>query len=987
MKFIKIIILMLLSFLPLTGWCSDLNYKLEVTVNTKDQAIYGKALLKVSADTKVEFSINNLLKLNIKGNTPFRVEGEKFSLMLKKGTETEITYEALFKESPSGLINKNHVILMNGWYPVPDILAEYRLFVTLPENFIAVSESERTSSTSKGNIKSYEFQFDHPLDQLHIIASTEYIVQKSKYNDILIETYFFKKDADYAQTYIDHTRKYLAMYEKMLVPYPYKRFAIVENIFPTGYSMPTFTLLGKDVVKLPFIVKTSLGHEILHEWFGNFVYVDPLHGNWAEGITTYLADYLYADLKKQGAIYRKQIMLDHGAYVNQGNAIKTADFKTRQTRAQKVAGYGKSAMIFHQLKERYGDQLFFTALDEFIKKNNFRKASWHDIQRAFETITGDRLYSYFGNWLNRKDIPDIEVDIKKAQIVAEKGQLLLKFRLIQKKEPYPLRIPISIHYTGGIKKSHFYTKKATKEIIIPLEEPPMEVVIDEDYSIMRKLHNDETPPILASLLGTEKLIVAVSNKKRSVFKTLVKYLGIKDIKYIAPDKVTIAMLKENSLLIGGYNNQLAEMLLGSQNIPDDGIRLKVYKNPYNLSKRLFLIHIKNMQEIKAAGAKITHYGKYTELAFNNGKNTHKFIAHAKNGISVISAQPTLAVRPDTMATLEEIIPEIVKKRVIYVGEQHNILSHHINQLTIIKKLNAAGIEFGVGMEMFQAPYQKAVNDYIDGRINERQFLEQTRYFKTWRFDYNLYKPVIDYLKQNKIPLIALNIDGNISRKVARLGMAGLTDKEKSSLPGAMDLTDEQYIRDLYDVFALHKMTADINDFNYFFQAQILWDESMAEAAIGFLKKNPDKKLVVLAGNGHMRNRYGIPKRVFRRLKEPYTVILQDDEIKTGIADFVLLTTKIHGKKAPQIGVKIVEKEQSLTIISILPNSPAMKAGLKENDIITRFDDHPVKSLSDLKIALFFCEDGDKIRAELKRDGEKLYKEITITPAIFGHLIP
>ena len=975
MKFIKIVILMLLFFLPLTGWCSTLNYNLEVDVNVKDGTIYGKVLLNVRADAKVEFFVNNLLDLKINGNPPSRLEDGKFSLMLKKGMETEITYTTRFQESASGLINKNHVILMNHWYPVPDILAEYTLFVTLPEDFIGVSEAETVSTTLTGNIKSYKFQFDHPVNQLHFIASTKYIVQKSKYNNLAIETYFFKKNADYAQAYIDHTRKYLATYEKMLGPYPYKRFAIVENIFPTGYSMPTFILLGKDVVKPPFIVKTSLGHEILHEWFGNYVYTDPLHGSWAEGITTYLADCLYADLKKQGASYRKQIMLDYGAYVNQSNAIKTAEFKTRQTRAQKVTGYGKSAMIFHQLKEEYGDHIFFEVLDEFIKKNKFRKASWHDIQRAFETITGDSLYSYFGNWLNRKDIPDI--DVENAQIIVEKGQLLLKFSLIQKKEPYPLRIPLSIHYTGGVKKSCFNTKKAVKKIIVPLEEPPVEVIIDEDYSIMRELHNDETPPILASLMGAEKLIVAVSGKRRSLLKTLLKYLGISNITYIAPDKVTMAMLKDNSILIAGYDNQLTEMLLGSQNIPDDGLRLKAYKNPYNFLKRLFLVHIKNMQEIKAVGRNLTHYGKYTELAFNDGENTHKVIAHAKNGISVISREATLAVRPDTMATLEDIIPEIVKKRVIYVGEQHNLLSHHINQLTIIKKLNNEGFKFGVGMEMFQIPYQKAINDYMADRINERQFLEETRYFKMWRFDYNLYKPVIDYLKQNKIPLIALNIDGDISRKVARLGMGGLTDKEKSSLPGAMDLTNEQYIGDLYDLFTLHKMTTDINNFNYFFQAQILWDESMAESAINFLKKNPGKKLVVLAGNGHMRNRYGIPKRVFRRLKEPYAVILQDDEIKTKIADFVLLTTKIDGKKAPQLGVKIVEKEESLTIASILPNGLAMEAGLKENDIITRFDDQPVKSLSDLKIALFFCEEGDKVRVELKRGKEKLYKEINI----------
>src|SRR5512142_2021373 len=104
------------------------------------------------------------------------------------------------------------------------------------------------------------------------------------------------------------------MYHALLRPYPYKRFSVVENILPTGYSMPTFTLLGKEIVRLPFIPETSLGHEITHQWFGNYVYWSGGRGNWLEAITTYLSDQYYQEQQGKGWEYRKKVLTDYQSY-------------------------------------------------------------------------------------------------------------------------------------------------------------------------------------------------------------------------------------------------------------------------------------------------------------------------------------------------------------------------------------------------------------------------------------------------------------------------------------------------------------------------------------------------------------------------------------------------------------------------------------------------------------------------------------------------
>jgi len=965
----------LIVCLPATGWSANLDYALEVQINPHERKITGTARIKAYADMKINLIVLNLHKLKVDGSADLNTTDGSINLTVQDGQTIIISYEAMFNQKGTNFIDKENVFLIDNWYPRPNVLVVYDLVVTLPENFIATSESESVTIQKHGKTKTFDFKFNHPLDSLHLAASTRYVLQKDQYNNISIESYFFKEDAQLADTYIAYTKKYLAMYENMLTSYPYKRFAIVENIFPTGYSMPTFSLLGKQVVNLPFIVKTSLGHEILHQWFGNSIYIDFTFGNWAEGITTYFADYHYASLDGKDTDYRKQILVDYDAYVNAGNAISVSDFFSRRNKAQSTIGYGKSAMFFHELRELYGDDSFFAAIRAFIYENSFRKASWNDIQYAFEKVTGKKLKPYFEYWLSRKGIPRLEV--KNAELRIEQGQIKLNFELLQKGEVYPLIIPISLYTDTGKNMQFIHVKKSKEKISLFMNEVLNKAVIDENYSIMRHLAPEEIPPVLAGIMGKQKLTVVVSSTQRCIYQPIIDALGIENITYVTPGNITFNKIKENSFLIAGYNNTSVNMLFGKQAAPKDGVRIKVYKNPYNASERIALLHAKNKTEAQAVQRKIPHYGKYTELAFRNGRNTYKAIAGADNGILMLSRPAPRVLKSDMLTTVNSIIPYLTASRIIYIGERHDRFAHHINQLQIIKKIHNAGYKLAVGMEMFQKPFQPVVNDYLAGRIDEHKFLKKTEYFSRWRYDYNLYKPIIDYLKQQNLPLVALNIQGDISSKVAREGIYSLSDKEKKQLPCSIDFTNERYRRDLKEVFPLHKQQGELKDFSCFLQAQILWDEAMAESAQTFLTGNPESKLVILSGNGHVRHKYGIPERLYRRNHEPFTVVVQDEEIEDGIADYVLITTKLEGEKSPRLGVIIEEKDHGLEVMSMSHNSPAKKAGLQEGDVIQMVAGQSIQSLADLKLALFYSKIGSRLKMQLERAGKKLDKEIEL----------
>ena len=458
---------------------------------------------------------------------------------------------------------------------------------------------------------------------------------------------------------------------------------------------------------------------------------------------------------------------------------------------------------------------------------------------------------------------------------------------------------------------------------------------------------------------------------------MIDALGVKTIAYATPENITFDQIQKNSLLIAGYDNPVENMLFGKQTVSEDGLHVKVYKNPYNASECIALLHAADKQQAQAVQYKISHYGKYTELAFKDGQNTFKEIAESENGIQMLSRPEARALKPDALATIDDIIPRLTDSRIIYVGEIHDQFAHHMNQLNVIKKIHDAGYKLAVGMEMFQKPYQQVVDDYLAGRIDEFIFLKNTEYFSRWRYDYNLYKPIIDYLKKQRIPLVALNIQGDLTRNVAREGMYDLPDKQKKQLPADMNFSNETYRKNLKQVFVVHNKQEDLQNFNYFLQAQMVWDEGMAESAYRFLADHPEHKMVILAGNGHVRYKYGIPDRLYRRNHEPFTVVVQDEEIEDGVADYVLLTTTLNGKASPKLGVMVEEKDKRLVIVGVSQSGPAQKAGLQKGDVIEMFAERPIQSLEDLKLGLFYSNIGSTVKIKVKRADKTLDKDIEL----------
>ncbi|PPS42697.1 ChaN family lipoprotein [Chroococcidiopsis sp. TS-821] len=256
-----------------------------------------------------------------------------------------------------------------------------------------------------------------------------------------------------------------------------------------------------------------------------------------------------------------------------------------------------------------------------------------------------------------------------------------------------------------------------------------------------------------------------------------------------------------------------------------------------------------------------------------------------------------ASSPQIISNLQNLLTHLAKANVIYLGETHDNPQHHQTQLEIIQLLHKQQPKIAIALEMFQRPYQRFLDQYIAGKITEQELVEKTEYNQRWGFPWENYAPVLRYARANKLPVLALNTPSEVTRQVARAGLASLTPQQRQFIPPLTEIcTDNaEYRQIILDAFEQHQQAGhgSSSDFENFFLAQVLWDETMAEKIARFHQSQPNYQIVVLAGQGHIIYGHGIPSRVARRIRQltqrSVLLSLPEEPINSNhrIADFMI----------------------------------------------------------------------------------------------------
>jgi uncharacterized iron-regulated protein len=328
--------------------------------------------------------------------------------------------------------------------------------------------------------------------------------------------------------------------------------------------------------------------------------------------------------------------------------------------------------------------------------------------------------------------------------------------------------------------------------------------------------------------------------------------------------------------------------------------------------------------------------------------------------------------------LESVITDLSRARAVFIGESHDRYDHHVSELEIIRRLYERDMDrLAIGVEFIQRPFQRDLDAYIAGEIDEREFLRRTQYFDRWGYDFRLYRPIFRFAREHGIPMIALNASQELTRKVARVGLDGLTESEKAGLPGQMDTSDDRYRNRLRKVFDEHSGSTGGN-FDRFWEAQLVWDETMAEEAAQYLSTHPDKALVILAGRGHVESGFGIPNRVRRRLPDcKMATLVTADKVQTRdhVADYFLISNKEVLPPAPKMGISL-DVSVGVRVKDVPRPGPAADSGLKPEDQIVSIDGQDVKTLGDVRLALLNKQSGDHLLIRARRNNSAGVEDFT-----------
>ena len=331
-------------------------------------------------------------------------------------------------------------------------------------------------------------------------------------------------------------------------------------------------------------------------------------------------------------------------------------------------------------------------------------------------------------------------------------------------------------------------------------------------------------------------------------------------------------------------------------------------------------------------------------------------------------------------SMQSLIHQLADKRAVFIGEDHDRYDNHLNQLQIIRELNTnAPGRWVIGAEYIQRRFQPYLDAYIDKTISEPEFLRQTEYFERWGFDWRLYRPIFQYARDHHIPMVALNAERELTNEVDRAGLAALPAADRARLPQHIEDADAAYRERLRKIFDEHP---DQGNFDRFVEAQLVWDETMAESVANYLAAHPDKSMIVLAGEGHIAFRSGIPDRVSRRLPGiQMAVLLPADKPGDDLegADYLLVSPMLPLPPSGKMGVTLNTTTSEVSVKSVSANGAAAQAGLRAGDRIVEIDGQPVHSLADFRLALLDKKPGKHVRLWIQREKVEMAVQLTLKP--------
>ncbi len=537
----------------------------------------------------------------------------------------------------TGIIGPEGVYMAGStvWHPRfgPDLLT-FDVTAAAPESWHVVSQGNGTSRGADGKAR---WNSGGPMDEIYLVGGPLHQFRDSA-GAIETLVYLHEPDSSLAGKYLAATAQYVEMYRSLIGPYPYGKFALVENFWETGYGMPTFTLLGPQVIRFPFIINSSYPHEILHNWWGNSVFVDYGTGNWCEGLTAYLADHLIQEQRGAAAEYRRATLQKYRDYVRTGRDFPLAEFRERSSAATEAVGYGKALMGYHALRLHIGDEAFRQTLARFYRDFKGQRASFRDIQRTAEAVSGKPLGRIFDDLVTRTGAPVVGVQAGPSGVRQDGARFAVNGVLRQSPggEPFAADVPVVVQTERGVTAATVRLETAEQPFTLVTDSRPLALWVDPYFDVFRRLDPRETPPSIGQIFGEPSILAVLPSDAGAAaiaaYRELLKGWQSEAHRItVVLDTELKALPADRAAWIIGRTNRMAAALFGSRpglhvdaaGVEVDGEKMPLanhtlvatFRHPANVEKAVGWLVADPAAALPGLGRKLPHYGKYSYLGF------------------------------------------------------------------------------------------------------------------------------------------------------------------------------------------------------------------------------------------------------------------------------------------------------------------------------------------------------------------------------------
>lgn len=557
--------------------------------------------------------------------TPADQPYQEFELTLATAGTATLQYSGLLFEpvvdnTSRGLISPDGAVLFGGSFWLPDfsVPATFEVANThLPPGWIWASPRKQT---------------ELPQQEIPLVAGPFHqYTASSQASPLPLKVFLRSPDPLLAQTYLSLLPAYLEHYQTTLGPYPYESFAVVENFWETGFGLPGFTLLGSGVIRIPSILNSSLPHELLHNWWGNSVYVDESRGNWCEGLTTYLADHWQQELLQTDREYRRQALMNFQDYTKSTPDIPLSEFKGRFNFASQAIGYGKGMMLFHMLKKRLGEGPFQEGLRHLYQSQRGKSISYEEIEASFTSVSGENLQKFFQQWVKRAGAPRLELT-QAHHRKTPAGEDEVDFELRQaSQEPYELLIPVRFTFADQTeRRERVLLRQAHESFHFRFSQPVVRLEVDPEMDVFRDLAPQERPLSLSSVFGARNIwVLGTGQTDQNAYLQAWRNQLDSQI-HLADASLLEALPKEGAVVLLGesplYESWMLQQLAG-QDVQVSAQEIRLFGTPYSRQEHrtvlvaraltrpdVVLVWIRGT-EIASLAPRLLHYGKYGVLVF------------------------------------------------------------------------------------------------------------------------------------------------------------------------------------------------------------------------------------------------------------------------------------------------------------------------------------------------------------------------------------